>query len=100
MRNKDFGHIPAYYAFYFDENVDVGRRIFCHPFPVPSKNEIIKTMMILELHGLNPFEVLLCMYLRMYKEYVRKGMQRKSPFHKQMKKEIKSLIDKVESGII
>ena len=54
----------------------------------------------LDLKPILDRELALFKYLTEYKEYVIRGMQRTTPFNRNMKKEIKSLIDKVESGII
>ena len=64
-------------------------------------NESIPAMiMTLNMYGISLRELALFKYLTEYKEYVIRGMQRTAPFNRNMKKEIKSLIDKVESGII
>ena len=65
-----------------------------------NNESILPMIMELDIRGISIRELALFKYLTEYKEYVIRGMQRKSPFHKQMKREIKSLIDKVESGII
>lgn len=79
-----------------------GLRMFEGPYHAKLNNNesILPMIMELDIRGISIRELALYKYLLKYNAYMKRGMQRKSPFHKQMKKEIKSLIDKVESGII
>lgn len=79
-----------------------GLYVLCNSdaFNKSTDSELTQLKMRINLLGISVEEMVLYWYLTMYKEYVRRGMQRTAPFHIQMKKEIKSLIDKVESGII
>ena len=79
-----------------------GWRMFEGPYHAKlNNNESIPAMiMTLNMYGISLRELALFKYLTEYKEYVIRGMQRTAPFNRNMKKEIKSLIDKVESGII
>ena len=79
-----------------------GLYVLCNSddFNKTADSELTQLKMRINLLGISVEEMVLYWYLVLYKEYVRKGMQRTAPFHIQMKNEIKSLIGKVGSGII
>ena len=79
-----------------------GWSIFERPYQekLDKDESILPMIMELDIRGISIRELALFKYLIKYNAYVKRGMQRKSPFHKQMKKEIKNLIDKIESSII
>lgn len=80
-----------------------GWRMFEEPYQqkLDIDERIPSMIMELNIRGVSVRELALYKYLINYKEYViYGGMQRTAPFHLNIKKEIKNLIDKIESSII